>query len=44
MKSIKFLKDIGYKNIEYKLYDDMRHAIVLEKNKELVYDDIMKFL
>lgn len=33
MKSIKFLKDIGYKNIEYKLYDDMRHAIVLEKNK-----------
>lgn len=44
MKSIKFLKDIGYKNIEYKLYDGMRHAIVLEKNKELVYDDIMKFL
>lgn len=44
MKSIKFLKDLGYKNIEYKLYDDMRHAIVLEKNKELVYDDIMKFL
>lgn len=44
MKSIKFLKDIGYKNIKYKLYDDMRHAIVLEKNKELVYDDIMKFL
>ena len=44
MKSIKFLKDLGYKNIEYKLYDGMRHAIVLEKNKELVYDDIMKFL
>lgn len=44
MKSIKFLKDLGYKNIEYKLYDDMRHAIVLEKNKELVYDDIVKFL
>jgi len=44
MKSIEFLKSLGYKNIIYKLYPGMRHAIVLEKNKKLVYEDIIKFI
>ncbi len=39
-----FLKDIGYKNIESKLYNDLRHEILNEKEKNKIYDDILNFL
>ena len=43
-KSISFLKDVGYKNITYKLYDDMKHAILFEKNNANVLKDIIDFI
>jgi alpha-beta hydrolase superfamily lysophospholipase len=44
LKSINFLKNIGYNNIEYKLYDKMRHALMFEVNKKLIYDDLLEFV
>ncbi len=38
------LKDVGIKKVEMKLYDDARHEILNEINKEEVYDDILTFL
>ena len=43
-KSISFLKDVGYKNITFKLYDDMKHALLFEKNNENVLKDIIDFI
>ena len=43
-KSISFLKDIGYKNITYKLYDGMKHAILFERDNENVLKDIIDFI
>ena len=39
-----FLKMEGYKNVEGVLFDGMRHEILNEKNKELVYETILHFL
>ena len=39
--SISFLKDIGYRNIESKIYTEMKHEILNETNKEKVYKDIL---
>ena len=39
-----FLKDIGYKNIESKLYKNLRHEILNEKTKKEVYNDILNFI
>ncbi len=44
IKSINFLKKIGYKNVKYKLYPNMRHALMFEKNKEIIYKDVMNFI
>ena len=44
LKSINFLKNVGYKNITYKLYPNMKHALLNEKNKELVYQDILNYI
>lgn len=41
-KSIKNLKDKGYKNVEAILYDNMRHEILNEKDKMKVYEDILE--
>ncbi|MBR1925715.1 MAG: alpha/beta hydrolase [Clostridia bacterium] len=35
---------IGVKNINFKLYDEMRHEILNETNKQEVFDDILNFL
>ncbi len=43
-KSVNVLRDLGYYHIETKLYDDMRHELLNEKNKKLVYDDIIEWL
>lgn len=44
LKSIKFLKDVGYKNIQNILYPNMQHAILNEVNKEKVYRDVLNFI
>lgn len=44
LQSIKFLKYIGYNNIAYKLYPSMKHAILLEKDRDIVYKDILTFI
>lgn len=41
--SIDFLKEIGYNNIKSKIYDDMKHEILNETNKEMVYDNVLRF-
>ena len=44
LKSIDFLKNVGYKNITHKLYPNMKHALLNEKDKELVYQDILNYI
>lgn len=43
-KAVTHFKRCGYPNTYYKLYQDMRHEVFNEKEKELVYEDILKFL
>jgi len=40
----KLYKKFGLKNVELKLYDHMRHEILNEDNKEMVYNDILNFI
>lgn len=44
IESQEFLKKLGYNNITNKLYDNMRHEILNEKDNKKVYDDILKFI
>lgn len=44
MESQEFLKELGYKNIKNKLYENMRHEILNENGKNQVYNDILKFI
>lgn len=37
----KFLLNIGYKNIENKLYKDLRHKIL---NEKIIYQNILNFI
>ena len=39
-----FLNKIGYKNTKSKLYPDLRHEILNEKEYEQIYSDILKFI
>lgn len=39
-----FLKEIGYSNINNKLYDNMRHEILNEEDNKKVYKDILTFV
>lgn len=41
---IKFLTEIGYKNIESKLYEAKRHELLNEIENEKIYEDILKFI
>ena len=38
------LRDAGLKNVELKLYPDDRHEILNETDKEIVYEDLYKWL
>lgn len=42
--SLDFLKSIGYTNIESKVYKNMKHEILNETDKEVVYKDILDIL
>lgn len=44
LKSQEFLKQMGYQHITNKLYDGLRHEILNEKNKNIVYVDILNFI
>lgn len=39
----KFLEKLGYKRVMMKLYEGMRHEILNETAKNLVYDDVLNF-
>ena len=41
---VKFLIEIGYKNIESKLYESKRHELLNENENEKIYEDILKFI
>lgn len=41
---ILFLKDLGYVNIQSRLYGKMRHELLNESERNIVYEDILKFL
>ncbi|MDO5047222.1 MAG: alpha/beta hydrolase [Anaerococcus sp.] len=43
-KSLSFLKNLGYKNITSKVYQNMRHEILNEDNNSLVYEDFLSYL
>ena len=43
-ESQQFLKNIGYTNVNGKLYKNLRHEILNEKNKQEIYNDIIKFI
>ena len=38
-----FLKKLGYKNIRSKLYPELRHEILNEKEYEQIYEDVLEF-
>lgn len=44
MQAVNRMKQIGYKNVDYKLYPDMYHEIFNEKGKEAVFNDILGYL
>lgn len=44
LRSIEFLKDRGYTKIQKKLYPHMKHVILREEKKEIVYQDILEFI
>ncbi len=44
IESQEFLKNLGYKNIQNKSYDGMKHEILNEKESNLVYKDILDFI
>lgn len=39
-----FLRERGYSNLEGKMYAGMRHEILNEETKNIVYDDILAFI
>ena len=43
-RSLSLLRDLGYKNIASKTYNKMRHEILNETEKDIVYEDIIKIL
>jgi len=42
--SVKSLEDVGVKNIQLKLYENDRHEILNETDKEIVYVDLYNWL
>lgn len=42
-QAVSFLKERGYTNVQAKLYDGMRHEILNEKQKAVVYEDMAAF-
>lgn len=43
-KSVHFMKDVGYENVQARLYGGMRHEILNETRRKRVYRDIYHFI
>lgn len=43
-KAVEFIRKVGYKNVTSHLYPGMRHEILNETDKELVWKDVLAFL
>ena len=41
---VSFLKEVGYKNIESKLYEGKRHELLNEIGNEQIYKDVLEFI
>ena len=44
LESQNFLKILGYTNVKGKLYPNLRHELLNEKNNQEIYNDIIKFI
>ena len=44
MRSVKKLEKLGYESISHRLFEGMRHDVLMEKNSVNVYKDIAKTL
>ena len=44
MSLFKMYKKLGIENVQLELYENLRHEILNEKNRQEVYDDILAFL
>ena len=42
--AVNFMRSVGYTNVDGKLYEGMRHEILNEKDRQLVYEDILEFI
>ena len=42
--AVRFMRDMGYRDVRSKLYPGMRHEILMENEKETVYADIARFI
>lgn len=44
LKSVGAMRKLGYSNVSYRLYENMRHEILNEPEKQRVMDDVLTFL
>ncbi|MEE1237698.1 MAG: hypothetical protein UHI85_06420 [Turicibacter sp.] len=44
IKSYEAMKEAGLAQVDYKLYPKMRHEILNEKDRDMVYNDIYQWL
>ena len=42
--AVRFMRDMGYRNVRSKLYPGMRHEILMESERETVYADVAAFI
>ena len=42
--AVEFLRSRGYRNVSAKLYPGMRHQILNEENKDVVWNDLLALL
>ncbi len=43
-KLFQMYRKLGLENVELKLYDDLRHEVLNEDNKEEIYNDILEYI
>ena len=43
-KAVDFMKNVGYGNTESKLYEGLRHEILNETHRTMVWNDVLEFL
>ena len=43
LELVDFLKELGYKDVTSKLYKDLKHEILNEEEKDIIYKDVLDF-